>query len=96
MLQPEHPDYERLPKDQYTAKDGTVWTFGQNQYMKFWRAGPKDGTVACSMDYPHASDHPYRSGGRSYPDMEKALTAARRNAKAEYERALEIVRRYES
>jgi hypothetical protein len=74
----------------------TKYTFGANQYSSFWRAGPKDGTIVCSKDYPHGSDYPYRSGINVQPTFEKAADFARRSAKNEYERALAVVQRYEA
>lgn len=96
MLHEDHPDYNCQPGDKREV-DGTTWVFGQNQYMKYWRAGPKDGTVVCSKDYHGAEwDNAYRVGGVYCKDFESATKRSQRNAKKEYERALEIVRRYES
>lgn len=93
-LHPEHPDAENSPGDERTF-DGLTYRFGKNQYSSFWRAGPKDGTVVCSKDYPVGSEYPYVAGGYSCRTFEDAAKRARSKAKAEYERALEIVRRYE-
>lgn len=96
MLHEDHPDYNCQPGDKREV-DGVVWTFGKNQYSAFWRARPKDGTVICSKDYGYEGwDSPYRSGGVYAKEFDDAARRAQRSARKEYERALEIVRRYES
>lgn len=93
-LHPDHPDAGCRPGDKRHF-DGKDYAFGQNQYRSFWAAGPKDGTVTCSLDYPHGSEHPYVSGNRVHKNFEAAATRAKSNARAEYERAKSIVERYE-
>lgn len=94
-LHPSHPDAKANPGDEFHLSDTDVWVFGQNQFTSFWRARPKDGTVTCSKDYPEASPNPYLAAGKPHKTIEKAIAAARAAAKSEYERAKEIVRRYE-
>ena len=94
-LHPEHPDVMAIPGDK-REYNGREYTFGKNQYTSFWRAGPKDGTVVCSKDYPHGTECPYRTGPMYvHKTFEKAADFARKSAKSEYERALDVVRRYE-
>lgn len=96
MLHEEHPDFDRKPGDKREAS-GVTWTFGKNQFSCFWRAGPKDGTVVCSKDYHGAEwDNPYKVGVLYCKDFESAAKRSQSSARKEYERALEIVRRYES
>lgn len=95
-LNPEHPDAECNPGDEFVLADDDKWVFGQNQFTSYWRSKPKDGTVVCSRDYPAASPNPYIAAGKPYKTIELAIAAARKFAKAEYERALEIVRKYEA
>jgi hypothetical protein len=90
-----HPDAESAPGATRPAL-GRDWVFGKNQFSSFWRSGPKDGTVICSRDYPDITDRPYVVAGVHFREFEKAAAAARRGAAAEYEKALEIVRRYEA
>lgn len=94
-LHPEHPDHD-LPVGATCESNGRVWKLGANQYVTFWRSGPKDGTVVCSKDYPHGSSGPYIAGGVVCTDFDKAAARAQKVAKAEYERALVIVKRYEA
>lgn len=95
-LHPRHPDANCNPGDRFVLKEGDTWIFGQNQFTSFWRARPKDGTVTCSRDYPEASPNPYIAAGKPHKTIEAAIAAARSNAKAEYERAKQIVDRYEA
>lgn len=95
-LHPAHPNAKNKPGDELTLVEGDVWKFGQNQFTSFWRSKPKDGTVVCSRDYPEASPCPYIVVGRPYKTIQLAIEAARKSAKAEYEKAKEIVRRYEA
>lgn len=94
-LHTEHPDSERKPGDEREF-NGRTYVFGQNQFSSFWRAGPKDGTINCAKDYPTLHDHPYVVSGGHYATFEKAAEQAIKRAKSEYERALEVVRRYEA
>lgn len=94
-LNDQHPDFARKPGEKLTL-GGREYTFGQNQFTSFWRAGPKDGTVVCSRDYPHGSSAPYVVNGAGIVDLDKAADRARAGAKRTYEQALEVVRRYEA
>jgi len=94
-LHPDHPDANARPGDQRTDGTGRLWTFGTNQYASFWRAGPKDGTVTCSKDYPGLPE-PYRVGGVACKDFDKAAARSRASARTEYEQAKRIVDRYEA
>lgn len=94
-LHPDHPDAGAKPGDKQEAA-GRIWTFGQNQFSSFWVAGPKDGRVVCSKDYPVVSNTPYLGDGLSCTTFEKAAERSMRGAKREYEKALEVVRRYEA
>lgn len=97
MLNEEHPDFGCKPGDKRKDSKGTVWQFGRNQHSCFWRAKPKDGVIGCSKDYLGDEwGSPYYVGGVYCRDFESAADRAKRNAKKEYERALEVVRRYES
>jgi len=91
-LHPDHPDAQAVPGDK-TRCGNREYTFGANQYTKFWRAGPKDGTIVCSSDYPETG--PYLVNGKPCNDFPTAAARAVSGARAEYERALEVVRRYE-
>lgn len=91
----EHPDFHHKPGEKRVCA-GREWTFGQNQFMNYWRAGPKDGTVVCAKDYPHGTASPYLVSGTSCKDFEKAAERAWAGARHEYERALEVVKRYEA
>ncbi len=93
-LNPEHPDYSAQPGDTRDCL-GRKWIFGRNQYTSYWRSGPKDGTVTCSKDYP-GHHLPYTVGGKYFSDFDKAAEVSRSRAKSEYERAKEIVDRYET
>ena len=93
-LDKDHPDFSMKPGDKRKVGD-TEYTYGENQYSCFWRAGPKDGTVNCSKDFPHISNNPYVVNGVTFASFERAVERARLGAKREYERALEVVRRYE-
>lgn len=95
MLSEMHPDAGRSPGEKLEI-GGRTYVFGRNQYRCFWYAGPKDGTVTCSKDYPHGSEYPYRVDGFTARTLEKAVEFARKNARVEYERAKAIVERYEA
>lgn len=95
MLDANHPDHKTGINDTREAC-GRTWRFGANQYTKFWRSGPKDGTVVCSRDFPHGVGGAYLADGVVFNTFEKAAQRAMTGAKREYERALEIVRRYET
>lgn len=90
-LAPEHPDHDRKPGDKITV-DGREWTFGANQYSSFWRA-KQAGTVTCVAEYPDIE--PYVSFGRLFEKFEDAGKRAVKGARDEYDRAKDIVRRYE-
>lgn len=95
-LHPDHPDANCKPGDTREA-GGTTWIFGANQFMHFWRARPRDGTVVCSKDYPGFGG-PYRADGMGLTkddSFEYAATTAQKGAKREYEKAKRIVDRYE-
>lgn len=62
-LHADHPDANAKAGDTREA-NGTTYIFGINQFMRYWRAGPKDGTVVCSRDYPGFGG-PYRADGMS-------------------------------
>lgn len=94
-LNEEHPDFGCKPGDKREC-GGKEYTYGENQYSHFWRAGPKDGTVHCSKDFPHASDNPYTVRGVTCATFERAAERARRGARDEYDRALAVVKRYEA
>ncbi len=91
----EHPDYHHKVNDARVAL-GKTYKFGENQFVKFWRAGPKDGTVVCCRNFPHGSPNPYIVGHVTFSSFEAAADAARKGAKREYDKALDIVRRYEA
>ena len=93
-LQPEHPDFDAKVGDTREHK-GKTYKFCENQYMGFWKAGPKDGTVVCSKDYPFAGSGPYKSGGITCKTFEDAADRAVVNAEREYQRAKAIVEAYE-
>lgn len=95
-LHPDHPDFNAKPGDKRTDDMGVEWTFGRNQYSIFWRAGPKDGSVHCSRDFP-GYGNPYRADGLglSDPSFEYAAKVSRRGARREYEKAKRVVDRYE-
>lgn len=95
MLNPDHPDYDRNPGDEFDTSEG-VWVFGRNQYSEYYRKGPKDGTVICSRDYPHSSKYPYWGGGKPSLTFEDAAKRSKAAAKREYERAKSLVERYET
>lgn len=92
-LHPDHPDAQASIGDKRQCGNAE-FTFGANQYSKFWRAGPKDGTVVCASDYPETG--PYLVNGQPAPDFPTAVARAKAGAKREYEKALDIVRRYEA
>lgn len=94
-LHPDHPDTQARIGDERQS-NGRLWKFGANQYVTFWRSGPKDGTVVCSKDYPNGSSGPYVAGGVVCKDFDTATLRAQKNAKAEYDRAKAIVERYEA
>lgn len=94
-LHPDHPDADAAPGDTREAL-GRTWKFGRNQYSEYWRAGPQDGTVHCDRNYPaNGAAGPFLANGLSCKDFDTAAERARAFAKAEYERAKQIVRRYE-
>lgn len=94
-LHHDHPDAETKVGDTREA-GGQTWKFGANQFTKFWRAGPKNGTIVCSRDYPYGITLPYFGDGIACSTFEAAATRAMAGAKREYERALDIVRKYEA
>lgn len=95
LLDADHPDFSAEPGFKREAL-GKTWTFGKNQFSSYWVSGPKDGRVVCSKDYPHVSNNPYLGDGLACATFEKAAERSCRGARREYEKALDIVRRYEA
>ena len=94
-LHPDHPDANCQPGEERVF-EGRTYVFGKNQYSAFWRAGPKDGSFSCCRNYGlDGWNNLYRVGNVSTKDFESAARLARKTAKKEYERAKEIVARYE-
>lgn len=93
-LHPDHPDANCKPGDTRDYQ-GRTYKFGENQFSKYWLAGPKDGRVSCSRDYPDVSSNPYLGDGASCSTFERAADRAKAGAKREYEKAKALVTRYE-
>lgn len=94
FLHADHPDATAKPGDQRLYQ-GRTYKFGENQFSKYWLAGPKDGRVTCSSDYPESSANPYLGDGAACSTFEKAADRAKTGAKREYEKAKALVERYE-
>lgn len=90
-----HPDVNAKPGDTREYA-GRKYVFGENQFTSYWRAGPKNGTIICSKDYPHGTSGPYIGDGTNCATFEKAADRANSGARREYEKAKAIVERYEA